>query len=197
ELLTAHPDRLLIEDDHAAELAPVPLHPLAGTTRNWAFVRSMSKPYGPDLRLAVLAGDETTIARVTGRMRLGAGWVSTLLQRLTVRLWQDPTVAGQIATARDSYERRRQALRAALAERGVAAHGHTGINVWVPVRDETRAVAALRDAGYAVAPGALYRLATDPGIRITVSPLDDEDIQPLADVVAEAVGTTTPRGFSA
>ncbi|HEX5541373.1 MAG TPA: aminotransferase class I/II-fold pyridoxal phosphate-dependent enzyme, partial [Micromonospora sp.] len=47
ELLTAHPDRLLIEDDHAAELAPVPLHPLAGTTRNWAFVRSMSKPYGP------------------------------------------------------------------------------------------------------------------------------------------------------
>lgn len=197
ETLGAHPELLLIEDDHAGELACVPLHPLAGAVPSWALVRSASKPYGPDLRLAVLTGDETTVARVAGRMRLGAGWVSTLLQQLTVRLWQDPAVAGQVAAAGDSYQRRRRALRAALAERGVTAYGHTGINVWVPVGDETRTVTLLREAGYAVAPGSLYRLATGPGIRITVSPLDQPDIEPLADAVAAAVHAGAPAAFSA
>src|SRR5690606_21927515 len=75
-VLAAHPATLLIEDDHAAELSRQPLHPLAGATGAWAFVRSVSKPYGPDLRVAVLAGDEATVARVEGRMRVGTGWVS-------------------------------------------------------------------------------------------------------------------------
>jgi DNA-binding transcriptional MocR family regulator len=197
ELLGAHPDLLLIEDDHAAELAPVPLHSLAAATRTWAFVRSTSKPYGPDLRLAVLAGDEATVARVAGRMRVGAGWVSTLLQRLVVRLWQDPAAAAQVTAAGDSYQRRRQALRAALAQRGLTAYGRTGINAWLPVPDETRAVAGLRDAGYAVAPGSLYRLGTGPAIRITISPLAERDIEPLADAALRAIGAGTPSPFSA
>ena len=185
-VLARHPDVLLIEDDHAAELAGVPLHPLAGATRSWAFVRSASKPFGPDLRIAVLAGDPATVARVVGRMRTGTGWVSTVLQRLLLRLWRDEAVAATIAAAADSYRRRRLGLRDALSERGLQAHGDTGINVWVRVPDETRAVGALRDAGYAVAPGSLYRIAGPPGIRITVSPLADADLAPLADAVAAA-----------
>ncbi|HEX8348224.1 MAG TPA: GntR family transcriptional regulator, partial [Actinoplanes sp.] len=74
-------------------------------------------------------------------------------------------------------------------ERGLQAHGDTGINVWVRVPDETRAVGALRDAGYAVAPGSLYRIAGPPGIRITISPLADADLAPLADAVAAACTT--------
>ena len=58
--------------------------------------------------------------------------------------------------------------------------------MWVPVPDETRAISVLRDAGYAVAPGALFRLRAAPGIRITVSPLSDEDIDPLAAAVVAA-----------
>ncbi|WP_121159079.1 aminotransferase class I/II-fold pyridoxal phosphate-dependent enzyme [Micromonospora pisi] len=197
ELLRARPDLLLIEDDHAAELAQVPLHSLAGTTRSWAFVRSVSKPYGPDLRLAVLAGDEATVARVAGRMRVGAGWVSTLLQRLAIRLWRDPAVGVQVRAAGESYQRRRQALRTALARRGVTSHGETGINVWLPVPDETRAVAGLRDAGYAVAPGSLYRLGTGPAVRITISPLTDDDIEPLADALLRATTVGVPSPFGA
>ena len=53
----------------------------------------MSKPYGPDLRLATIAADAATVARVEGRMHVGSGWVSTLLQRLAVRLWTSPTAA--------------------------------------------------------------------------------------------------------
>jgi hypothetical protein len=48
-------------------------------------------------------------------------------------------------------------------------------------------VGLLRDAGYAVAPGSLFRLAAPPGIRITVSPLDEAAIPALADAVAAAV----------
>ncbi|WBB70314.1 aminotransferase class I/II-fold pyridoxal phosphate-dependent enzyme [Micromonospora sp. WMMD812] len=197
DLLAGRPDLLLIEDDHAAELARVPLHPLAGATPSWAFLRSASKPYGPDLRLAVLVGDETTVARVAGRARVGAGWVSTVLQRLVLALWRDPTVAELVERAADSYDRRREALLAALAERGLSGHGRSGINVWLPVPDETSAVTALRDAGWSVAPGALYRIAGPPGLRVTVSPLTDADIAPLADALAHAAHPAGPARFTA
>ncbi|MEV0426369.1 aminotransferase class I/II-fold pyridoxal phosphate-dependent enzyme [Micromonospora sp. NPDC050495] len=195
-LLAGRADLLLIEDDHAAELAGVPLHPLAGATPAWAFVRSVSKPYGPDLRLAVLTGDEATVARVAGRARVGAGWVSTVLQRLVLALWQDPATTDLVRRAGESYERRRDGLVAALAALGVAAHGRTGINVWVPVPDETLAVTALRDAGWSVAPGALHRIAAAPGVRITVSSLDEADLAPLAAAVARVV-RPAPAGFTA
>jgi DNA-binding transcriptional MocR family regulator len=185
-VLARHPDVLLIEDDHAAELAGVGLHCLSGTTTAWAFVRSASKPYGPDLRIAVLAGDEATVARVVGRMRIGTGWVSTMVQRLLLVLWQQQAVTSAIASAAESYDHRRLALRDALSARGLRAHGTTGINLWVLVPDETRTVGALRDAGYAVAPGSLFRIEAPPGIRITVSPLSDADVRPLADAVAAA-----------
>lgn len=186
-LLRGYPQVLVVEDDHAAELSPTPAHPLAGATGSWAFVRSVSKPYGPDLRLAILAGDETTVGRVEGRMRVGTGWVSTVLQRLVIDLWRDPSTPPLVAAAAASYTRRREALLAALRGRGVPARGRTGINVWVPVADETAAITRLRDDGYAVAPGSLYRIASPPGLRITVSPLDPDQVEPLAAAVLRAV----------
>jgi DNA-binding transcriptional MocR family regulator len=196
-LLAGRSDLLLIEDDHAAELARVPLRPLAGATPTWAFVRSVSKPYGPDLRLAVLAGDEATVARVAGRARIGAGWISTVLQRLVLALWRDPATADLVHRAGESYELRRHGLVEALRAHGLPAHGRTGINVWVPVPDETVVVTALRDAGWSVAPGALNRIAAGPGIRITVSSLDEADLAPLAAAVARAAHPTGPFGFTA
>ena len=185
-VLAGRPDTLLIEDDHAAELAGVPLHCVGPVTAGWAFIRSASKPFGPDLRIAVVAGDETTVARVVGRMRLGTGWVSTVLQRLLLRLWQDDQVTAGIAAAAADYARRRHTLRDALLARGLTATGTTGINVWVRVPDETRTVGLLRDVGYAVAPGSLFRISSPPGVRITVSPLDDAGLIALADAVASA-----------
>jgi DNA-binding transcriptional MocR family regulator len=195
--LRGYADLLVIEDDHAAELSPVPLHALAGATHRWAFLRSAAKPYGPDLRLALLAGDEATVARVEGRMRVGTGWVSTILQRLVLALWSDASVAHRVARARESYTERRAALVDALAARDLPAVGRTGINVWVPVPDETAAVARLRDAGYAVAPGALFRIASPAGLRVTVTPLDLRDIPRLADALVAAVRAPAARGWSA
>ena len=120
-------------------------------------------------------------------MRLGAGWVSTVLQRLMVEAMTDPAVEAAVAAAGASYDRRRDGLLAALAARGVTARGASGINVWVPVPDETAVVARLRDDGFAVAPGSLYRLSSRPGVRITVSALEPAAVTAVADAVARAV----------
>ncbi|MFF8645840.1 aminotransferase class I/II-fold pyridoxal phosphate-dependent enzyme [Streptomyces sp. NPDC015345] len=193
KVLAAHKETLLIEDDHGHGIVDLPLHPLAGATHRWALVRSTAKAYGPDLRLAVLTGDPVTVDRVQGRQRLGPGWVSLLLQRAVVRLWEGGAVDPAVVAA--SYARRRDALIAALAERGVPARGRSGMNVWVPVPDETGAVARLLHAGWAVAPGARFRLSAPPGVRVTVAALTGEDIVPLADAVASAVGSVPARRY--
>jgi DNA-binding transcriptional MocR family regulator len=192
-VLRDHPGTLLIEDDHGHGIVDLPPYPLAGATRHWAFVRSVAKAYGPDLRLAVLAGDGVTVDRVRGRQRLGPGWVSHLLQRAVAHLWTHGAVDRAVVAA--SYRARRSGLVDALAERGVAAHGRSGMNVWVPVPDETGAVARLLQQGWAVAPGARFRLASPQGIRITVSPLTEEDVTPLADAVAAAVRPSPARTY--
>ncbi|MFJ6904748.1 aminotransferase class I/II-fold pyridoxal phosphate-dependent enzyme [Streptomyces griseoluteus] len=191
-VLRRHPGAVLIEDDHGHGFVDLPAHPLAGATPHWAFVRSVSKAYGPDLRLAVLAGDTRTVDLVRGRQRLGPGWVSHLLQRAVVRLWADGAGGPRVAA---SYSTRRGRLLDALAERGVPAHGRSGMNVWVPVPDETGAVARLLQSGWAVAPGARFRLNSPPAIRITVSPLAEEDVVPLAEAVAAAVRPPPARSY--
>ena len=187
QLLADHADVLLIEDDHCAGIAGAPLHTLAGTTQHWAFVRSAAKAYGPDLRLALLAGDRRTVERVHGRLRLGPGWVSHLLQDLAVSLWRDNAATRLVHTAEAGYTRNRTLLRAALADRGVTSHGRSGLNVWIPVPDETVAITRLLSAGWAAAPGTRFRIGTPPGMRITVANLVAGEIDPLADAVADAV----------
>jgi DNA-binding transcriptional MocR family regulator len=148
-------------------------------------VRSTAKAYGPDLRLSVLTGDPVTVDRVRGRHRLGPGWVSHLLQDAVVHLWRTGAVDADAVAA--SYAERRDGLLRALAERGVPAHGRSGMNVWIPVPDETGAVTRLLQSGWAVAPGARFRLASPPGVRVTVSPLDAGELPALADAIADAV----------
>jgi hypothetical protein len=70
------------------------------------------------------------------------------------------------------------------------------MNVWIPVPDETGAVARLLQAGWGVAPGARFRLASPPGIRVTVSTLAMEDISPLAQAVAAAVRPSPGRSYA-
>ncbi|MEU6119359.1 aminotransferase class I/II-fold pyridoxal phosphate-dependent enzyme [Streptomyces sp. NPDC047117] len=183
-LLADYPTVLLVEDDHSHPIVDVPLRPLAGVTDHWVLIRSTAKAYGPDLRLAVVTGDTVTVDRLRGRQRLGPGWVSHLLQDTVIHLWR--TEAVDPAEVAESYGRRRDELIRALAERGVEAHGRSGMNVWVPVPDETGAVSRLLHAGWAVAPGARFRMDSPPGIRITVSSLSHEDIEPLATAVATA-----------
>jgi DNA-binding transcriptional MocR family regulator len=186
-------EMLLVEDDHCAGISGAPLHTLAGSTSHWAFVRSASKAYGPDLRVAVLAGDHRTVERVHGRLRLGPGWVSHVLQGLAVSLWSDDAATRLIRTAEQQYTGNRTRLRTALAERRITAFGRSGLNLWIPVPDETVAITRLLNAGWAAAPGTRFRIRTGPGTRITIADLAADEIDPLAEALAEAVRSTGRR----
>jgi DNA-binding transcriptional MocR family regulator len=179
-VLASAPDLLVIEDDHAAEVAGAPAVTVTAGRSRWAAVRSVSKSLGPDLRLALVAGDAVTIARVEGRQALGTGWVSYLLQETVAELWQEPAVGELLGRAALAYAERRELLIRALAARGIPATGRSGLAIWVPVADEAGTASSLLDRGWAVAPGERFRMASAPGIRIGIATLTEPEIARLA-----------------
>src|SRR5215211_3676941 len=190
-VLDAHPEVVVVEDDHAGPVAGAPGVTLAAAGRPaWAHVRSVSKWLGPDLRLALLTGDPQTVARVQGRQLVGTGWVSHLLQGLAVAMWSAPGGAGLLERGRETYRHRREALAAALAARDIRAHARSGLNVWVPVADEGAVTRHLLDAGWAVLAGERFRLRSRPAIRVTVSALETTEADRLAGDIEAA---TAPR----
>jgi DNA-binding transcriptional MocR family regulator len=186
-VLDDFPKSMVLEDDHLGPIAGAPRFTLTTGRARWAAARSLAKSLGPDLRLAVLAGDPHTIGRVRGRQSVGPGWVSHLLQRTAVALWEDPKVAHGLERAAETYAERREAFVTALAEHGIEVEVPSGLNVWIPVPDETSVVQSLREQGWAVAPGAPFRLQSDPAIRVTISSLKPAEAGLLAAAVAAAL----------
>jgi len=189
-VLAEHPQVLTVEDDHGFDLVDLPFHGVFGATRRWAVIRSVAKAYGPDLRLAMLAGDLVTVDRVRALMQTGPGWVSHVLQEAFVELLRGPRVGAREAGR--SYAARRDALIAALAEHGLQARGRSGLNVWVSVPDEAAATAGLLSRGWAVTPGHRFRASAGPALRVTVSALDVADMPELARAVAASVRQPGP-----
>lgn len=195
--LDRFPDVLVIEDDHAAAVAGTSMHSIAGGSERWATIRSAAKTYGPDLRLALLVGDQTTVRRVEGRQRLGPGWVSHVLQRLVAQMIGDPDINLGVARAAILYASRRRAMLGALRERGFEAHGASGLNVWVQVPDEAAAERAMERRGFSVRSGGRFRIRSAPGLRLTVASLDEAEAGHVADALRDAVsdlGTGTRSG---
>jgi DNA-binding transcriptional MocR family regulator len=193
-LLRAHPEVVVIEDDHAAGVAGVPAVTVVEAERlNWAIVRSVSKSLGPDLRVAVMAGDLTTIGRVEGRQLLGMGWVSRILQQIVAAWWGDRTSRERLARAERAYSMRRAALIEALAGRGIHALGRSGLNVMVPVADEATVASGLLSHGWAVTPLERWRINAPPAIRITTATLVPEEAERIANDLAHILETSAGR----
>jgi len=192
--LKQRPDILLLEDDHAGPIAGAPYVTLVDSTRErWAVVRSVSKSLGPDLRVAIMAGDARTIARVEGRQTLGIRWVSHILQRLVVTLWRDKNVHKQLARAEKTYAQRRAALIDALRSHDIDAHGSSGLNVWIPLPEESAVIQSLFQRGWAVAAGERYRIKTSPAIRVTTASLDTQDAHKFANDLSEVLRPSQRR----
>jgi DNA-binding transcriptional MocR family regulator len=198
------PEVLVLEDDHLGPVAGAPWYsvgpdrgpgrhasphhgPLGPGRAAWAVVRSASKWLGPDLRVAVVAGDELTLSRVEGRQSLGPGWVSGISQALAARLWNDPATVSLARRAAGTYARRREALSAALASHGIDARARSGINLWIEVPDEDAAVRGLLVDGWAAAAGSPFRLESGPAVRITTAALEEADAERVAAALARAV----------
>jgi DNA-binding transcriptional MocR family regulator len=187
-LLKHYPQVMVIEDDHAGPVSGAPALTLCDASQQrWAVVRSLSKSLGPDLRLALVTGDEMSIVRLEGRQRLGAGWVSHLLQQLAVALLTDSNTRRLVNQAEQRYAHRRRDLLDAMAEREIAAQGRSGFNIWIPVPEEFAVVQSMLAAGWAISAGERYRIKSPSAVRISIGNLMQGEAQRIAAALAHSL----------
>jgi len=189
---------MVVEDDSAgAVAATAPISLGQWIPRQVIHIRSFSKSHGPDLRLAAMGGPSDLLREVIHRRELGQGWSSRVLQRVLLHLLTDPTAVADVDRARDEYTRRRVALVDALVSRGVLVADGDGLNLWVPVHDESAAIVRLASQGVGVTPGSPFEVI--PGgsahVRVTAG-LVSQGHQELAEILA-AAANTSPWGSRA
>ncbi|MBB2890996.1 PLP-dependent aminotransferase family protein [Flexivirga oryzae] len=183
---------LVVEDDSAGAVAIAPAVSLGSwLPEQTLHLRSFSKSHGPDLRLAGISGPSELIGRLSARRQLGQGWTSRLLQHTLLHLLTDTDAVDRVAVARNEYARRRASAVRQLEEAGVPVAGDDGLNLWIPVADETAAIVRLASQGIGVAPGAPFGVLPDqPGhIRVTIG-LVDPDTTPVVEQLAQAATVT-------
>jgi DNA-binding transcriptional MocR family regulator len=106
---------------------------------------------------------------------------------------RDPEFHQLCARAAEAYTERREALLDAFAGHGIRAHGRSGMNVWVSVREEAPVMRALLDAGWLVLAGEHFRIRSAPGLRITIASLKAGEAEEVARVIAAAEHAGRPR----
>jgi DNA-binding transcriptional MocR family regulator len=181
----------VVEDDSAgAVAASAPISLGQWIPAQVIHIRSFSKSHGPDLRLAAMGGPSELLREISHRRQLGQGWSSRLLQRVLLSLLTDPAAVADVDHARDEYTRRRSALVAALTSRDVEVATGDGLNLWVPVHDESAAIVRLASQGVGVTPGAPFDVLPGGGghVRVTVGLVAD-GYEELAEILAAAANT--------
>jgi DNA-binding transcriptional MocR family regulator len=189
-------DVLVVEDDSAGMIATSPAASLgARLPQQVLHIRSYSKSHGPDLRLAVVSGAAEHVEALIERRHLGQGWTSRLLQLILTDLLTRSSARAHVDRARLTYAERRSAVVSALAEQGVEVAGTDGLNIWLPVRDESAALVRLASVGIGAAAGSPFLIT--PGaahLRITTA-LARRDHASIARHLADAarVGAISGR----
>lgn len=189
-MLARYPQVLVIIDDHFALLSSSPWQPvIAQTTQHWAVIRSVSKALGPDLRLAIVASDSATSEKLRLRLNAGSQWVSHLLQDLVYACLTDPEYQHRLAQTRLFYAARQQKLACALQQYGIAISPGDGVNAWLPLDTHSQATAfTLAKSGWLVREGEAFGVsAPSHGLRITLSTLNDGEINTLAADIHQAL----------
>ena len=196
-VLSKHPDVVIVEDDHAGDIATAP--PVSLGTHlpdRTVHIAGFSKSHGPDLRLAAVGGPARLIEAVTSRRLLGPGWSSRLLQAVLLDLLTSPTAIAQVSAARSEYARRRTNVLSALEQCDVEATAADGINLWLTVHNQQHALVTLAAHGISVAPGGPFMVtpqATDH-VRVTAGLVAD-GFDELASILASAAHRTENRRF--
>lgn len=185
----ANSSTLIVEDDGIGDLSAAESWSL-GTQfpERTLHVRSFSKAYGPDLRLAVLSATAEMVKRIQAWRNFGVSWTSRILQDAVAWLLEDEVTQQQIATARQVYHQRREQLRQALAQRGLMLPPQDGLSLYIPVASEQFAMITLAARGIAVLPGERCRLGPTQFIRVSIASLKHEQREMIAEALVIASG---------
>ncbi len=178
---------LAVEDDHSGDATGTEIHSVGVRLPDQVVhIHSFSKSHGPDLRVAAIGGPAAVLDGLVRRRTLGPAWTSRLIQQILLVMLQDPEIEATVGAAATAYSGRRAALEDALARGGVDVGRGTGLNLWVPVEDEQRAVVALAAHGVGVAPGAPFRVAEaeDHHVRVSLGTLPDDRVDSVAAIIA-------------
>jgi len=180
---------LIVEDNGIGDLSAHPCFSLG----HWfpertLHVHSFSKAYGPDLRLAVLAGPLDLVKRIQSWRNFGAGWTSRILQQAVAWMLQDDATQRHIQHAREVYRQRRRLLLNALAKRGLTLPDRDGLSLCLPVQSEQFAMITLAARGIAVLPGERCSPGNKQFIRVSTSMMTAEKVESIAEALMLASG---------
>ncbi len=188
---TPHGHIVVIEDDHSGEITVAPDVSLGSwIPERVLHVRSFSKSHGPDLRIAALGGPMAHINAIESRRMLGPGWTSRMLQTILHDLLTTSESVAEVADAGRVYFSRQKSFADALRALGMNIRQADGINAWIPVDDEHRAVMQLAARGIRVAGGSPFFAADSAQdfVRVTAGVIE-EDVETIAMAIAAAAGS--------
>jgi DNA-binding transcriptional MocR family regulator len=195
----------VVEDDWARDLGidgdPPP--PLAASDRHGhvVYIRSLSKPAAPAMRVAAVGARGAAGERLRAARIIDDFFVSGPLQEAAVELVASPAWRRHLRTLRGSLRERRDALAAAVA-RDLPALRLTlmpagGLHLWFALpdpADDTASAARAAAGGVTISPGRVWFGAEPPGphLRLTFAGADParlaEGVRRLAAAAPELAG---------
>ncbi len=187
---------IVIEDDHSAGISASPEVSLGRWLPDRVLhIRSYSKSHGPDLRIAAVGGPEALINRVVARRMLGPGWTSRMVQTILFELLTSSAAVSTVAAARSVYHSRQKLFADARLATGFASPQTDGLNTWIEVEDERRALVHLSASGIRVTGGTPYQSAQDDRqfVRVTVGMLRDDAAEVAGALAAVAPSAARQR----
>lgn len=191
DVLRHFPDVVVLEDDHFSLLATTKHNSIIpASTRNWAIFRSVSKGLGPDLRMAFVAADKESVKRINTRLAPGMSWVSRVLQALVYTCLTNNAFKKQLVDAKARCKQQRDTLISALSKEGVRfTHAIDGLNVWIPVNTDSKAVAfSLSQKGWLVRPGSSFDVDNvSHAIRVSIQKIEPDTASRFAKDIAVVI----------
>jgi len=191
-ILEQHPGINVLEDDHLGSVTSTAAHSMAlRLPSRCLLVRAYCRAFGVDLRTSVIGGSQLLIERIDEYRNNRVAMTSRILQGALAYLLTDHEAVATLERARQCYANRRQLLVSALRALGLDAPEGSGLIVWVPVPNESKAIVNLATHGVIVAGGTpcFVDRRHEPHIRISISRLPDDPstIERFAQTVAAAI----------
>lgn len=188
---------LIIEDDGIGDLSVESAWSMGEIfPERTIHVRSFSKAYGPDLRLAVLSATSNMVKRIQAWRNFGVSWTSRILQDAVAWMLEDAETQQHINVARETYRQRREKLLLALASRGLVLEARDGLSIYVPVLSEQYAMITLAARGIAVLPGERCRLGNTQFIRVSIASMNEQQLEMIANALVIAAGHEISLGVT-